>query len=73
MERHLPGGALKSFVKWGLRQSAGALPAIRNEAAHGEKTALATARELRAKVLGIGENGLLADLARYRREIGELP
>jgi hypothetical protein len=73
VERHLPGGALKSFVKWGLRQSAGALPAIRNEAAHGEKTALATARELRAKVLGIGENGLLADLARYRREIGELP
>jgi hypothetical protein len=72
VERHIPGGALKSFVKWGLRQSIGELPSVRNEAAHGTKTSLEAARAFREKVVGIGESGLLADLAKYRREIGRL-
>jgi hypothetical protein len=70
IERHVPNGPLKGFVKWGLRQALGDIPSVRNEAAHGERTSLETAAEYRSKVVGIGESGLLPDLVKYRKMIG---
>ena len=70
VERHIPNGPLKAFVKWGLRQALADIPAVRNEAAHGDRTSLETAGAYRAKVVGIGESGLLPDLVKYRQMIG---
>jgi hypothetical protein len=70
IEGYVPNGPLKAFVKWGLRQGLEGLPEIRNDAAHEEKISLAAAREVRQRVVGIGENGLLADLVKYRMMIG---
>ena len=66
VDRHLPGGPLKSFVKFQLQPMLKEIQEIRNEATHGEKTSKEVCENYRAKVVGVGESGLLADLVRYR-------
>ena len=70
MDRHLPGGALKSFVKFQIQSTLKEIQEIRNEATHGEKTAKEVCESYRAKVVGIGESGMLTDLVRYRLAVG---
>ena len=65
IEEHLPVGFLKIFIKFQLPPVLKELQDIRNEATHGEKTDKKICDRYRAKVVGIGENGVLSDLVRY--------
>ncbi|WP_201352188.1 hypothetical protein [Hydrogenimonas urashimensis] len=72
LEHHIPGGPLKSFIKFQVRHALGAIQQIRNEAAHGESTSFGICRIYRNKIVGIGESGIVCDLVRYQRMIEQL-
>jgi len=45
---------------------------IRNEATHGETTSILTCNMIRQKIIGIGENGILCELLKYKHEMQSL-
>jgi len=69
MIKYLDSVEIKLFVTKQLLEYIDIIQPIRNEATHGETTSILTCNMIRQKIIGIGENGILCELLRYKSEV----